>query len=101
MARDSATARVDRLTALLTDNHTAATTSLADLLDAVTDPQARALLTRAADILTRPDEDPDVSPIERAHVAAWLHRGLWSHPRRDPSMADLLALTSPVLPWPS
>ena len=49
-------------------------------------------------VLTAPDDYPDVSDVDRAHAAAWLHRGLWAQTRKDPTMANLRALTSPTLP---
>lgn len=66
----------------------------------VVDADARALLAQCVATLTAADYDPNVSDVDRAHAAAWLHRGLWTHPRSNPRMADLLALVSPVLPWP-
>lgn len=98
--RQRRSARLDRLSGLFPQPRHAGPT-LGDLLDAVTDPEARAVLTRCAAVLMTVDLHGQPSTAEQAHAAIWLHRALWSDEfRHDPTMADLLTLVSPVMPWP-
>lgn len=90
--------RLDRLTDVFSTVDTSGPT-LGDVLNGVTDLEARAMLAGCAETLLS-DGPTDPGTTSQADAAAWLWRGLWKHPERDPSMSDLRALVSPFLPWP-
>jgi hypothetical protein len=95
--------RLDQLERLLPPEIPDDRRTLGDTLDAISDPEARAMLTRCAVILLGADDAGSERPEDillSALAARWLHAALFTDRfDGDPSTADLLSLVSPGLTW--